>query len=81
MRERQNPSVSVMYEDLIKRHGVIGLYSSMLVELLRLVPELISMWLKTRNHKIFLPFLNFEPMLDRSLLEIRQEFDLLPFIK
>ncbi|WP_375511238.1 hypothetical protein [uncultured Nostoc sp.] len=50
-------------------------------ELVRLMPELISMWRKTRNHQIFVPFLNFEPMLDRSLLEIRQEFDLLPFIK
>lgn len=81
LHERQNPSVSVMYEDLIKRHGVIWLYSTIFFELLRLVPELISMWLKTRNHQTFVPFLNFEPMLDRSLLEIRQEFDLLPFIK
>ncbi|MFN6559616.1 MAG: hypothetical protein RMY28_007385 [Nostoc sp. ChiSLP01] len=81
LRERQNPSVNVMYEDMIERDGVIRLYSSIFFELVRLVPELISMWLKTRNHKTFLPFLNFEPMLDRSLLDIRQEFGLFPFIK
>ncbi|MDZ8240937.1 MAG: hypothetical protein RMZ69_27900 [Nostoc sp. ChiQUE01a] len=81
LRERQNPSVNVMYEEMIERDGVIQLYSSIFFELMRLVPELISMWLKTRNHKTFVPFLNFEPMLDRSLLEIRQEFDLFAFIK
>ncbi|MEH2069857.1 MAG: hypothetical protein V7K47_17130 [Nostoc sp.] len=81
LRERQNPSVNVMYEDLLKHYGVIRLYSSIFSQSLRLVPEFISMWLKTRNHKTFLPFLNLEPMLDRSLLEIRQEFDLFPFIK
>ncbi|MDZ8079563.1 MAG: hypothetical protein RMX35_10750 [Nostoc sp. DcaGUA01] len=81
LRERQNPSVNVMYEEMIERDGVIQLYSSIFFELMRLIPELISMWLKTRNHKTFVPFLNFEPMLDRSLLEIRQEFDLFAFIK
>ncbi|WP_445633281.1 Coenzyme Q (Ubiquinone) biosynthesis protein Coq4 [Nostoc sp. DSM 114161] len=81
LRERQNPSVNVMYEDMIQRDGVIRLYSSIFFELVRLVPELISMWLKTRNHKTFLPFLNFEPMLDRPLLDIRQEFGLFLFIK
>ncbi|MBH8573024.1 hypothetical protein I8752_08330 [Nostocaceae cyanobacterium CENA369] len=80
VRERQNPAVSVMYADLLKRHGWFGLYSSIIFELLRLVPELISMWLKTRNHQRFVPFLDFELILDSSLLEIRQEFELLPFI-
>ncbi|MBD2777231.1 hypothetical protein [Iningainema tapete] len=81
MRENKNPAVDVMYDDLIKRHGVIWLYRSILFESVRLLPELISMWLKTRKHQRFVPFLNFEPMLERSLLEIRQEFDILPFIK
>jgi hypothetical protein len=52
-----------------------------LFELPRLLPELILMWGKTRNRQRFVPYLDFEPMLNRSLLEIRQEFDLLPFIK
>ncbi|WP_026732673.1 hypothetical protein [Fischerella sp. PCC 9605] len=81
LRERKNPAVDVMYADFVKRHGVIWLYSSIFFELLRLLPELIFMWLKTRNRHRFVPFLDFEPLLDRSLLEIRQEFDLLPFIK
>lgn len=39
------------------------------------------MWRQTRQRQRFVPFLDFEPLLDRSLLEIRQEFDLLPFIQ
>lgn len=81
LRERKNPAVDVMYADLIERHGTLWLYSSILFELPRLLPELISMWQKTRNRQLEVPFLNFEPLLERSLLEIRQEFDLLPFIK
>jgi hypothetical protein len=81
LRENNNPAVDVMYADLIKRHGVVWLYSSILIELPRLLPELISMWFKTRNRQHFVPFLDFEPMLERSLWEIRQDFDLLPFIK
>ncbi len=81
LRERKNPAVDVMYADLIARHGVIWLYSSILFELPKLLPEVILMWLKTRNRQRFVPFLDFEPMLDHSLLEIRQEFDILPFIK
>ena len=80
LRERKNPAVDIMYADLIERHGVIWLYSSILFELPRLLPELISMWLKTRDRQHFVPFLDFEPRLECSLLEIRQEFDLLPLI-
>jgi hypothetical protein len=43
--------------------------------------ELIPIWFKTRNRQKLLPFLEFEPLLDRSLLDIRQEFDLLLFIR
>jgi len=81
LRENKNPAVDVMYAELIERHGVIWLYSSILFELPRLLPELILMWGKTRNRQRFVPYLDFEPMLNRSLLEIRQEFNLLPFIK
>ena len=44
LRERKNPAVDVMYDDLIKRHGVLWLYSSILVVLPQLLPELILMW-------------------------------------
>ena len=77
---RQNPAVDVMYKDLIKRHGVLWLYSSILVVLPRLLPTLIALWLKTRNRQILVPFLEFESLLDRSLLEIRQQYNLLPFM-
>lgn len=81
LRENKNPAVDVMYADLVERRGVVWLYSSILLELPRLLPELVLMWIKTRNRQRFVPYLDFEPMLNRSLLEIRQEFDLLPYIK
>ncbi|MFB2982433.1 hypothetical protein [Microseira sp. BLCC-F43] len=81
LRERKNPAVDVMYEDLIKHHGVLWLYSSILVVIPQLLPELISIWFKTRKRQRYVPFLNFEPLLDRSLLEIRTEFEILAFIK
>jgi hypothetical protein len=46
-----------------------------------LIPEIISIWFQTRHRDRRLPFLDFHPLLDRSLLEMRQEFALLPFIK
>ncbi|MBW4562402.1 MAG: hypothetical protein KME32_14865 [Mojavia pulchra JT2-VF2] len=76
-----SPAIRVMYEDLIKQHGVLWLYSSIFLTLPQLLPELTQMWLKTRKRRRYVPFLNFEPLLERSLLEIRQEFDLLPFVK
>lgn len=81
LRERKNPAVDVMYDDLIKRQGVVWLYGSIAVVLPRLMPEIISIWFKTRNRQRCIPYLNFEQFLDRSLLDIRQEFDLLAFIR
>lgn len=69
-----------MYDDLIKQHGVVWLYSSILFVLPILIPELIVIWLKNSNRNKYYPFLDYDCLLDRSLLEIRQEFDLLPFI-
>ena len=57
------------------------LYGAVLRVLPWVIVELISIWFKTRNRQKLLSFLEFEPLLDRSLLDIRQEFDLLPFIK
>lgn len=81
LRENKNPAVDVMYDDLVKSRGVLWLYGSILVVLPRLLPEVISMWFKTRKRQRYIPYLNFEPFLEHSLLDIRQEFDLLPFIK
>lgn len=80
LRERKNPAVDVMYDDLVKRQGV-WLYASIIIVLPQLMPELISMWFKTRKRQRYIPYLDFEPFLNRSLLDIRQEFDLLPLIK
>ncbi|MBH8577130.1 hypothetical protein I8752_29960 [Nostocaceae cyanobacterium CENA369] len=76
-----SPAIRVMYDDLIEEHGLLWLYSSIFLVLSILLPELIVIWFKTRQRQRYVPFLNFEPLLDKSLLEIRQEFDLLPLIK
>ncbi|MCC5637579.1 hypothetical protein LC593_17385 [Nostoc sp. CHAB 5844] len=76
-----SPAIRIMYDDLIQQHGVLWLYSSIFLTLPQLLPELTFMWFKTRQRQNDVPFLNFDPLLERSLLEIRQEFDLLPFIK
>ncbi|MDX2272181.1 MAG: hypothetical protein NW237_09575 [Cyanobacteriota bacterium] len=78
---RNTPAVDVMYDDMIREKGVFWLSGAVLKVLPPLMPELISIWLRTRQRHHRVPFLEFEPLLDRSLLEIRQEFDLLPFIK
>ncbi|MDJ0736796.1 MAG: hypothetical protein QNJ47_22475 [Nostocaceae cyanobacterium] len=75
------PAIDIMYDDLIKQHGVLWLYSSILFVLPQLLPEVITIWFKTRGRRKYYPFLNYESLLNRSLLEIRQDFDLLPFIK
>jgi hypothetical protein len=78
---RNTPAVDVMYDEMIKEKGVLWLYGAVLRVLPPLIPELISIWFKTRKRHNCVPFLEFEPLVDRSLLDIRQEFDLLPFIK
>ena len=77
---RKTPAVDVMYDDMIQEHGVLWLYGNILRVLPPLIPELISIWFKTRNRNKRLPFLEFHPLLDRTLLDIRQEFGLLPLI-
>lgn len=78
---RNSPAVDVMYEDMVKEKGELWLYGAVLRVLPGVLAELIPIWFKTRNRRKLLPFLEFEPLLDRTLLDIRQEFDLLPFIK
>lgn len=78
---RNTPAVDVMYDDIIREKGVFWLYKEVIRVLPPLIPELVSIWFKTRKRHNRVPFLEFEPLLDRSLLEIRQELDLLPFIR
>ena len=81
LKMKNSPAVDVMYEDMIREKGVLWLYRSVLKVLPGVIIELIPIWFKTRNQQKLLPFLEFDPLLDRSLLDIRQEFDLLPLIK
>jgi hypothetical protein len=80
LKMKNSPAVDVMYADMIREKGVLWLYGEVLRVLPPLIPELIQIWFKARNRKKRLPFLAFEPLLDRSLLDIRQEFDLLQII-
>ncbi len=74
------PAIDIMYNDLIKQNGLWWLYTSILLVLPRLIPEILIVWLKTRGKRKYYPFLDYESLLNRSLWEIRQKFDLLPFI-
>lgn len=74
------PAIDIMYDDLVKERGTLWLYSSILLTLPRLLPEAIAIWFRTRTRRKYYPFLNYEPLLNCSLLEIRQEYNLLPFI-
>ena len=78
---RKTPAVDVMYEDMIREKGVLWLYTSVLKVLPALLPTVIALWFKTRNHRQRLPFLEFEALLDRPLLEIRQAFDVLALME
>jgi hypothetical protein len=80
LKMKNSPAVDVMYEDMIREKGLLWLYGAVLRVLPKLIPTLIPIWFKTRNRQKLVPFLEFEPLLDRSLLDIRQEFDLLQFI-
>jgi hypothetical protein len=81
LKMKDSPAVDVMYNDMIRDKGVLWLYSSVLRVLPALILALIPIWFKTRRRQQLVPFLEFEPLLDRSLLDIRQEFDLLEFIE
>ena len=75
------PAIDIMYDDLIEQHGVLWLYGSILLALPQLIPNLAFVWFKTRGERKYYPFFNYEPLLDRSLSDIRQEFGLLSLIR
>ncbi|MEO0378256.1 MAG: hypothetical protein AAF329_27400 [Cyanobacteria bacterium P01_A01_bin.17] len=81
LQMRNSPAVDVMYEDMIREKSIWWLYSAVLRVLPRLIPQLIMIWFKTQQRQKRVPFLEFAPLLDQSLLEIRQEYDLLPLIQ
>ena len=75
------PAIDIMYDDLIEQHGFLWLYCSIVFVLPRLLPEIVFIWFKTRGERKHYPFLNYKFLLDRSLFDIRREFDLFPLIK
>lgn len=81
LKMKNSPAVDVMYADMIREKGVLWLYGAVLRVLPTLIPALILIWFKTRNWQKRLPFLEFESLLDRSLLDIRKEFNVLQFIR
>ena len=81
LKMKNSPAVDVMYEDMLNKKGFLWLCGAILRVLPGVILELIPIWFKTRNRQKLLPFLEFEPLLDCSILDIRQEFDLLQFIK
>jgi hypothetical protein len=80
LKMKNSPAVDVMYDDMIREKGTLWLYGQVLRVLPPLLPALMGLWFKTRNWPRRLPFLEFEPLLERSLLDIRQEFNLLQFV-
>lgn len=80
LRDRDDPSVSITFDDVVKERSPLSWYSWVVITLLRVLPEIFMMWFETRDHQKPWLYFDFEPMLDRSLIEIRQEFELLPFI-
>jgi hypothetical protein len=80
LKMKNSPAVDVMYDDMIREKGVLWLYGAVLRVLPSLIPALIPIWFRTRKRQKLVPFLEFEPLLDRTLLDIRQEFDLLELI-
>jgi hypothetical protein len=81
LKMKNSPAVDVMYEDMIKEKGTLWLYRSILKVLPGVILELVPIWFRTRNRQKLLPFLDFEPLMERSLLDIRQEYNLMPLMK
>jgi hypothetical protein len=77
LKMKDSPAVDVMYADMIQEKGTVWLYREVAKVLPKLIATLIPIWFKTRRWSDRLPFLEFEGLLDRTLIEIRQEFNLL----
>ncbi|MEO1743268.1 MAG: hypothetical protein AAFR99_15835 [Cyanobacteria bacterium J06629_9] len=78
---KDSPVVDVMYADLIREKGAFWLYRTVLGVLPGVLLEVIPIWFKTRHREKLLPFFNFEPLLETSLLDIRRDYGLLRFVK
>lgn len=80
LRDMDDPSVSATLDNILKEQNPLCFYTLVVISLLLVLPEIVVMWFQTRGHQKYWPYYEYEPMLDRSLLDIRQEFNLLEFI-
>ena len=78
---RKTPAVEVIYGDVIREKGVLWLGLRVLKVIPSFIPELISIYFKTRLRNKRVPLLEFPSWLERSVNDIRQEFDLLELLK
>jgi len=81
LKMKNSPAVDVMYADMIQEKGRLWLFVSVLKVLPGLLPELVSIWTRTRKWAKRLPFLEYEQLLDRQLSSIRAEYNILQFLK
>jgi len=78
---KDSPAVDVMYADMIREKGKLWLLATVLWVVPGLLPELVSIWFRTRKWTKRLPFLDYEKLLDRQLGSIRAEYNILQFMK
>ncbi|WP_180967080.1 hypothetical protein [Fischerella thermalis] len=62
VRDRQHPTVELMYNDLVERQGLLWLYTSILAVLPKFIPALVVMWFKKRGRKKFWLYFNYQPL-------------------
>lgn len=80
LKMKNTPAVDVMYDDMIKEKGTLWLYTRILRTLPKLLVELPLLRLQTKDWPKRLPFFDYEILLDKTLLEIRQDYNLLQFM-
>jgi hypothetical protein len=81
IKMKDSPAVDVMYADMIRVKGRLWLFLSVLKVLPGLLPELVSIWSRTRKWTKRLPFLEYEQLHDRQINAIRVEYNILQFLK
>lgn len=80
LADRKDPAVSALLNDVMEGQNAFIWYSWAVISLLLVLPEIVVMWFQTRGHQKYWSYYEYEPMFERSLLDIRQEFSLLGFI-
>jgi len=77
---KNSPAVDVMYRDMVSEKGELNLILSIIKTLPLVFLDVIPIWLKTRKRRKLLPFLGYQCLLNRRLVDIRKEYDLIGII-